>query len=223
MERFSVFVRESELDPNWVQHFALLPRVPRIGEFIRGEGEDGSELPWYRVERVLHIPPDDIPNEEDETWSAMIFAVRKDTLTIYPRPQPKEPKQDRPRTVTSLPTTVSIPPLSRWSSYSLAAATVLLAIILNGVLLRFLDTYACFLPFIVSVAIVTVLRGWKPGAFCAWLATIAVLFFFIEPICSFSIARSEDVYLLGGFSLVIFTACLATYGARRLAVREANP
>jgi hypothetical protein len=196
MVRVSVFARESKREYHWVQHFALLPRVPEVGERIRWEGSDGSEARWYGVERVLHIPlePED---GDEEAWSAMVFAVAERSATSAPalsaKPLPAE-RNER-----------SAPP---WNGYVFAATGIVAALLINLIAGRFGDTKAFFILFVISVAAVAALRGWGPGIFASLGAAVAVLFFFIDPVYTFGIAHSEDGYRFVGFMLAIFAACL---------------
>lgn len=205
MVRVSVFARESKQEQQWVQHFALLPRVPEVGERIRWEGTEQGEKRWYCVERVLHIPLEPADHEE-ESWSAMVFAVRGPVFAdspAYPA-LPMPARRDRA-------------PSSWWTSYAFAAIGIIVALLINLIAGRFGDTKAFFILFVISVAAIAALRGWGPGIFASLGAAVAVLFFFVEPTYTFTIGQSDDVYRFVGFTLAVFAASLMAYRVPRFA------
>ena len=203
MVRVCLYVRSTIRDDQWTQHFALLPRIPVIGDNLAEE----ADAPWYRVESVLRLPREE---EGDEYgWEAVVYAVK---VTAAParrngasrlRAMPRKIEQRQPAPVGG-----SEKPQG-WQRYVIALVAVGIALATNLVVRHTLESNALFILFILSVVVASASGGISSGLFATVLATGAVLFFFIEPFYTLSIAQSYDTFRLFGFTFCALAAIAA--------------
>ena len=218
MVRICLYVRSTNQDYQWTQHFVLLPRIPLIGDHLAEE----ENAPWYRVESVLRLPQED---EGDEyAWEAVVYAVEV-------APEPARRNGESALRATSHKTGQPEPPPAdgsekrrrhphSWKGYALALLVVGIALTANLVVRHTLESNALFILFILSVVVASASGGIGSGLFATLLASGAVLFFFIEPFYTLSIAQSYDTFRLVGFTLCALAAIAAAHWVKGFYPRQ---
>lgn len=190
---------------------------------MRCDEDEPENAPWYQVQQVLRIPPEIDDSDDDPTWAALVYAVRvkaQPSLRHSPSGRPLLWEKIYEKAVITVHQRLPLS-LAQGNGYIAVAAMIFLAVLLNLMALYYKDTYAFFILFAVCVATITSLRGWRTGAFAALISSLAVLYFFVEPVFTFSIAGKEEGYRLLCFSLALFGACVAAYSARQFTSNRA--
>ncbi len=212
MVRICLYVRATKQDDQWIQYFVLLPRIPIVGDQLAEE----EDSPWYLVESVLRLPREDEGDEEG--WEAIVYALKatptpaqsKGDLVFQAAPRKME--QIEPAPVGGSEKVWARP--HPWKRYFIALVAVGLALATNLVVRHTLESNALFILFILSVVVASASGGVGSGLFATLLASGAMLFFFVEPFYSLSIAQSYDTFRLFGFTVSALAAIAAAHWAK---------